>query len=285
MFLVMMVTTVRGQRHRRAVIRSQDGLFYHQGPYLSHLSHRHRQVTRQAPASFHRSPLLQSHLHTSTPVRFPQHNFPANGGQTQALGHNGQRTHQGHRGFIGPVLPPQSRQPLLSPVVSPPTPAPALTFLDNTSRHQPQQLGHQSEQLGHQPQQLGHQPQQLGHQPQQLGHQTLQLSSPQQHALFSSSPNIPNTSPPPASDHKPSSALENLMAIAGDDWDLTAGGSPRPGSEVFQCPALEGHFRSPLDCAVYYQCAQGRPHRRSCHTGLAYNGLTNQCDWAENVKC
>ena len=75
------------------------------------------------------------------------------------------------------------------------------------------------------------------------------------------------------------------MAIAGEDWDLTTGGSPDPGPEVFQCPALEGHFRSPRDCGVYYQCAQGQAHRRSCDTGLAYNNLTNQCDWAENVQC
>ena len=265
--VLVMVTTVRGQRHRREVIRSQNGLFYHQGPYLSHS---HRQVTRQAPASFHRSALFQSHHHTSTPVRFPQHNFPATGGQTQALkssNFNIQRTHQGHKGFIGPVLPPQPHQPLLSPVVSPPMPAPALTFLENTIRQKPQQLGHQTQQLGHQTEQLGHQTEQLRHQNQQLGHQNQQLSSP------------------PAQDHKPSSALDNLMAIAGYDWDLTTGGSPGPGPEVFQCPALEGHFRSPTDCAVYYQCAQGRAHRRSCDTGLAYNGLTNQCDWPENVKC
>ena len=239
--VLVMVTTVRGQRHRREVIRSQDGLFYHQGPYLSH---RHRQVTRQAPAFFHRSALFHSHMHTSTPVRFPQHNFLATGGEAKALkssNFNLQRTHQGHQGFIGPVLPPQPRQPLLSP----PSPAPALTFLDKTVRQKPRQ----------------------GHQHQQLGHQIEQLSSS------------------PASDLKPCSALENLMAIAGEDWQLTTGGPPGPGPEVFQCPALQGHFRSPTDCAVYYQCAQGRPHRRSCDTGLAYNGLTNQCDWAENVRC
>ena len=266
--VMVMMTMVRGQRLRREVVRSHDGLFYHQGPYLSH---NHRQVTRQAPASFHRSPLLKPLPHHSTPVR-----FPATGGETQAINFLPQR-----QGFIGPALPPQPRhQSLLSPVVSPPSPAPALTFQDNTLRQQPQEIGHQPQEIGHQPQQFGHKSQQLRHQVQEFRHQSQQLSSPQQLALTSSAPHIL----PLTNDHKPSSALEKLMAIAGEDWDLTTGGSPDLGPEVFQCPALEGHFRSPRDCGVYYQCAQGQAHQRSCDTGLAYNDLTNQCDWAKNVQ-
>ena len=257
MILNVLVMMVRCQRHRREVVRGHDGLFYHQGPYLSHNSH--RQVTRQAPASFHRPPLLHPQPHHSTPVRFPQQHFAATGAPTQAI--NGHliphSTQQEQQRFIGPAPPPQPRQPLLPPVLSPQT-APALTFLDNTLRHQPQQFRQQPQ----------------------------EFSAPQQPLLPNPSSNIPNNDPPPSPDHKPTSALEKLMAIAGEDWDLSSSSTdPRAGPEVFVCPVSEGHFRSPWDCSVYYQCAQGRAHRRSCHTGLAYNALTNQCDWAENVQC
>ena len=270
MILNVLVMMVRCQRHRREVVRSHDGLFYHQGPYLSHNSH--RQVTRQAPALFHRPPLLQPQPHPSTPVRFPQQHFAATGAPTLAITSHliPHSTQQEQQSFIGPAPPPQPRQPLLPPVLSPQT-APALTFLDNTLRQQPQQLRQQPQQL---------------RLPQQFRQHPQQFSAPQQPLLPAPSSSIPNNMPPPSPDHKPTSALEKLMAIAGEDWDLSSSSTDTgAGPEVFVCPVSEGHFRSPRDCSVYYQCAQGRAHRRSCHTGLAYDALTNQCDWAENVKC
>ena len=77
-----------------------------------------------------------------------------------------------------------------------------------------------------------------------------------------------------------SEALQRLMAIAGSS--LTEGGDE---PEVFSCPTAEGHFPSPSSCSVYYQCAQGTPHRRDCGPGLAYNTNNNSCDWEENVTC
>ena len=270
MILNVLVMLLQCQRHRREVVRSHDGLFYHQGPYLSH----NRQFTRQAPAPFHRPPLLQTQPHHSTPVRFPQQHFAATGGPTQAInGHFIPHTTHQEQSFIGPAPPPQPHQPLLPPVLSPQRPAPSLTFLDNALRHQP-------------PQELRHQPQQFRNQPQQLRHQPQHFSAPQQPLLSAPSSSIHDNNPSPPPDHKTSSALEKLMAIAGEDWDLgTSSTDPGPGPEVFMCPVSEGHFPSPRDCSVYYQCAQGQAHRRSCHTGLSYNALTNQCDWAENVKC
>ena len=110
MILNVLVMLLQCQRNRREVVRSHDGLFYHQGPYLSH----NRQFTRQAPAPFHRPPLLQTQPHHSTPVRFPQQHFAATGGPTQAInGHFIPHTTHQEQSFIGPAPPPQPHQPLL----------------------------------------------------------------------------------------------------------------------------------------------------------------------------
>ena len=89
-------------------------------------------------------------------------------------------------------------------------------------------------------------------------------------------------------------ALKILMKIAGDDWekDLVMGAKEEHGSissagerVSFQCPAEEGNFPDSGQCDVYYQCAGGRPHRYSCHSGLQWNIAKNLCDWAETVDC
>jgi len=84
-------------------------------------------------------------------------------------------------------------------------------------------------------------------------------------------------------------ALTNLMKIAGDNWEhklLTGEDNLHAESEKsFICPGPEGHFPSPDSCDVYYQCAQGTPHKHSCQPGLHWNIVTNQCDWKERVDC
>ena len=75
-----------------------------------------------------------------------------------------------------------------------------------------------------------------------------------------------------------SEALQRLMAIAGESLSEDDGG-------VFSCPAAEGNFPSPSSCSVYYQCAQGTPHRRQCDAGLYWSVDTDMCDWIENVTC
>ena len=240
-----LLVIVMGQRQRREVVRTDDGLFYHQGPYFSH-----GQVNRQAlglPLNkdpFSPYPLLLPQPHHSTPVRFPQPDIPSFGPRLplQSSQQFEQMTPKEGQRFIGPALPNQHPQhPILSPVFPLQTPAPAITFLDHKSRTQPQHINS---------------PQHSSHSPSAV-------------------------SPLAAEQTRPGSALEKLMAIAGDNWDL----SPGPASEVFVCPVSEGHFPSPSDCSVYYQCAQGRPHRRECGPGLAYNAITNQCDWADTVPC
>ena len=89
-----------------------------------------------------------------------------------------------------------------------------------------------------------------------------------------------------------SAALLKLMEIAGDDWSQGGSGEakemarsgPRRRQE-FSCPLTEGHFPDPGSCSVYYQCAQGTPHRRQCEAGLSWSVETDQCDWEDNVTC
>ena len=93
---------------------------------------------------------------------------------------------------------------------------------------------------------------------------------------------------PVSPEQEKSAALQRLMAIAGDGWSGGAGGERgdvQEREEEFVCPSPEGHFPSPLVCSVYYQCAQGTPHRRECGPGLAYNSINNTCDWEDNVTC
>lgn len=85
-----------------------------------------------------------------------------------------------------------------------------------------------------------------------------------------------------------SDALQNLMAIAGDNWDTEIGIEKNlldTASNNFICPGPEGHFPDPKSCSVYYQCAQGTPHKRTCSPGLNWDMRTNQCDWKANVDC
>ena len=83
-----------------------------------------------------------------------------------------------------------------------------------------------------------------------------------------------------------SDALENLMSIAGSDWEtaLVKGNTEKP-EEMFDCPELEGHYASPTSCEEYFQCAGGRAYRHSCQQGLLWNKETWQCDWEEKVQC
>jgi len=85
-----------------------------------------------------------------------------------------------------------------------------------------------------------------------------------------------------------SDALQMLMAIAGDNWDAEIGIEKNlldTASDNYICPAPEGHFPDPDSCSVYFQCAQGNPHKRTCEPGLNWNMSTNQCDWKANVDC
>ena len=80
------------------------------------------------------------------------------------------------------------------------------------------------------------------------------------------------------------------MEIAGDDWSKSEEEEDRrlssSGRSVkFTCPESEGHFPAEDSCSVYYQCAQGTPHRRQCDTGLYWSVDTDMCDWRENVTC
>ena len=86
--------------------------------------------------------------------------------------------------------------------------------------------------------------------------------------------------------HFRSSALENLLAIAGPDWDSNLHVSKATSTvSDFKCPAVEGHFPDPEVCGVYYQCAGGTAHAQTCQPGLKWNVLINLCDWEDNVDC
>lgn len=97
---------------------------------------------------------------------------------------------------------------------------------------------------------------------------------------------------PDAGQSGKSAALLKLMEIAGDDWSKggsegakeTARSGAR-GRQEFSCPLSEGHFPDPGSCSVYYQCAQGTPHRRQCEAGLRWSVEADQCDWEDNVTC
>jgi len=84
-------------------------------------------------------------------------------------------------------------------------------------------------------------------------------------------------------------ALQRLMDIAGDDWDVEIGIEKNlldtSGKTDFICPSFEGHFPDPDKCSVYYQCSSGTPTKNTCQSGLQWNLLTNQCDWEANVDC
>ena len=86
-----------------------------------------------------------------------------------------------------------------------------------------------------------------------------------------------------------SSALEELMSIAGDNWEkrLLTGSDNLVGEsgDSFLCPEPEGHFSSPSSCRVYYQCAQGTAHKHTCEEGLLWDMHARQCDWQERVSC
>jgi len=86
-----------------------------------------------------------------------------------------------------------------------------------------------------------------------------------------------------------SAALDQLMAIAGDNWEekLLIGQEDDTSSSNsgYICPEAEGLFPSPFSCHEYFQCAQGEAHKQSCQTGLAWNSFTNQCDWEESIGC
>jgi len=84
-------------------------------------------------------------------------------------------------------------------------------------------------------------------------------------------------------------ALQLLIGIAGDDWDVELGIEQNlldtSGKTDFICPSFEGHFPDPDQCSVYYQCSSGTPTKNTCQSGLQWNLLTNQCDWEANVDC
>ena len=83
-----------------------------------------------------------------------------------------------------------------------------------------------------------------------------------------------------------SSALENLLNIAGKDWDTNLHVSKTTSTASdFTCPAAEGHYPDPKVCNIYHQCAGGTAHATTCQPGLAWNAVINMCDWEANVDC
>ena len=83
-----------------------------------------------------------------------------------------------------------------------------------------------------------------------------------------------------------SSALENLLSIAGADWDKNLHVSKTTSTASdFTCPAAEGHYPDPKVCNIYHQCAGGTAHATTCQPGLAWNVAINMCDWEANVDC
>ncbi|XP_076434646.1 uncharacterized protein LOC143274658 [Babylonia areolata] len=45
----------------------------------------------------------------------------------------------------------------------------------------------------------------------------------------------------------------------------------------FHCPSRAGHFRDPLNCAVYYHCLGGVAYRRDCPNGKLYDVRRRMC--------
>jgi len=119
---------------------------------------------------------------------------------------------------------------------------------------------------------------------------------PQQNALFQSINELAAERPvhsriDPSQMHhmRKDDALRMLMDIAGDNWDAEISIEKNlvdtGGAVDYQCPFTEGHFPDTKKCSVYYQCSNGTPTKHTCQPGLAWNMLTNQCDWEANVDC
>ncbi|XP_045506663.1 peritrophin-1-like [Colias croceus] len=50
------------------------------------------------------------------------------------------------------------------------------------------------------------------------------------------------------------------------------------------CPSPYGHFPSPsTDCRNYINCQKGKATEMTCPAGLAFNPVTDVCDWPANV--
>ncbi|GIY66597.1 chitin-binding type-2 domain-containing protein [Caerostris darwini] len=56
----------------------------------------------------------------------------------------------------------------------------------------------------------------------------------------------------------------------------------RPECPRTSCTCI---FPSKIDCAVYYQCVQGKPYQHQCSKGLLFNEVTLTCDYDYNVNC
>ena len=96
--------------------------------------------------------------------------------------------------------------------------------------------------------------------------------------------------PSPSRPRTPRSrALENLLDVAGDNWNPDLDINTNLISETigtnFVCPAREGHFPDPNNCKDYYQCDHGVAHKNSCGDGLVWNIVIEQCDWSTSVDC
>jgi len=53
----------------------------------------------------------------------------------------------------------------------------------------------------------------------------------------------------------------------------------------FSCPAQNGIYASPGDCAAFFKCYRGQAREFKCPAGLLFNALAQVCDWAANVNC
>ncbi|GBM32516.1 hypothetical protein AVEN_176305-1, partial [Araneus ventricosus] len=56
----------------------------------------------------------------------------------------------------------------------------------------------------------------------------------------------------------------------------------RPECPQSPCRCL---YPSRADCALYYQCVQGKPRQYRCSQGLLFNEDTLTCDYDFNVDC
>ena len=252
--------------YKREIVQYNDGLFYHEGPYVSHHQYE-RQArfvdSRPAPVVNTVFPQYPNYLYQNSYPRQPQlHPYQNNYQPQEPLVHNGyppqqflsNKYYEPQQQFKNEYFQPQPGPDQYS------YKAPAISFED------------QLEDRSH----LKRPPARAKHHQQRLN-KSLEPSVTTIRAGVKTGQRMSK-----------SAALEMLMAIAGDDWDLnTVSGtsSGETSSDGFICPVSEGHFPSQHQCDVYYQCAQGTPHRRTCGPGLAYNIVTNQCDWSDNVQC